>query len=171
MTTSRRDAEFPAPVDCNRLCLSEVVGDRARDIAQNLGTGLALKLKAYTSPTQRDDPGMADDGYGLEETYSITLRNFDDDDARYIVGNMTAEFTGYRSLSVIEKSLRVQRYRYVTTAKSFKLEEWFAQLVRELGFEPQREVLIAVRGTTIGLERIRPPSRPRESLSNRKRFE
>ena len=46
--------EYPAPANCleSKLCISEVVGDRAREIAASLGEVLARKLERY-SPPQR----------------------------------------------------------------------------------------------------------------------
>ena len=46
-------AEYPAPADCleSPVCITEVVGDRARDIAAGLGEVLARKLERY-------EPGM-----------------------------------------------------------------------------------------------------------------
>ena len=51
-------AEYPAPADCleSPVCITEVVGDRARDIAAGLGEVLARKAGALLAPQARPAP-------------------------------------------------------------------------------------------------------------------
>ena len=42
---------------------------------------------------------------------------------------MADEFPGYQSHNLLEKDGSVRRYRYRTTAKAFKLEEWLYTLL------------------------------------------
>ena len=177
---------YPAPADCleSALCISEVVGDRAREIAAGLGEVLALKLERYSPPkgdggrrAAPDVPVTADrrsggaDGHGLLTPYTLTLRYFDNREAITVVGVMADEFPGYGSHELLDKSAAVRRYSYVTTARAAKLEEWLYVLLNDMGFDPERETLVQVQGTEIRVEKLVPtPQRP-DSGDERRRFE
>ena len=181
--------EYPAPKDCleSALCISEVVGDRAREIAGGLGEVLARKLERYSPPREgggarrgkavtgggsSGSGGSAGggDGHGMVTPFTVTLRYFDDREALTIVGVMAEEFPGYRSHDIINKSATIRRYVYLTSAKAFKLEEWLYILLRDMGFDAKREVLITVQGTEVIVDKLIPtPDRP-ESPDEEKRF-
>ena len=177
---------YPAPADCleSALCISEVVGDRAREIAAGLGEVLALKLERYSPPktgggrrtgpdvpVTSDRPTGGDGGHGLLTPYTLTLRYFDNREAITVVGVMADEFPGYNSHELLDKSAAVRRYSYVTTAKAAKLEEWLYILLNDMGFDPERETLVQVQGTDIRLEKLVPtPQRP-DSEDEKRRFE
>ena len=170
--------EYPAPKDCleSTVCISEVVGDRARDIAGGLGEVLARKLARY-SPPRNDDIGAAVTGDQVGGTdrdlltpYTVTLRYFDDREALTIVGVMAEEFPGYETHNLISKSAVVRRYQYLTTAKAVKLEEWLYILLRDMGFDDTQEILVQVQGTDIMVDKLIPtPDRP-ESTDEQTRF-
>ena len=176
--------EFPAPADCleSKVCISEVVGDRARDIAAGLGDVLARKLARYAPPRQvtagRDDsePSRSTDrpptgvGYGMLTPYTLTLRYFDSQEALTIVGVMAEEFPGYESHELMTKSAAVRRYQYLTTAKAFKLEEWLYILLRDMGFDLERQILIQVQGTAITVDKLVPTQDRPRSEDERRRF-
>ena len=182
--TSRDGLEFPAPQDCleSTLCITEVVGDRAREIAGALGEVLARKLERYSPPTAggtRAGSGTAvtgggsaaaDPGRGMVTPYTVTLRYFDDHEALTIVGVMAEEFPGYRSHDLINKSATVRRYEYLSAAKAAKLEEWLYILLRDMGFDAKSEILVSVQETEILVDKLIPtPNRP-ESPDEKRRF-
>ena len=163
--------EYPAPANCleSALCISEVVGDRAREIAAGLGEVLAVKLERYSPPVVADRP-VAGPGHGLLTPYTLTLRYFGNHEALAIVGVMAEEFPGYRSHEMINKSAAVRRYRYLTTATAAKLEEWLYILLRDMRFNVDRQIAIQIQGTEILVDKLVPtPSRP-ESSDEQKRF-
>ena len=177
--------EYPAPADClqSKLCISEVVGDRAREIAANLGEVLARKLERYSPPQRvtRDVPVDSDraptvrrapsgPGYGLLTPYTLTLRHFGNREALTIVGVMAEEFPGYRSHDLINKSAAIRRYQYLTTAKAFKLEEWLYILLHDMGFDMNQEILIQVEGTDLIVDKLIPTDSRPESADERRRF-
>ena len=180
--------EYPAPKDCleNKVCITEVVGDRAREIAGGLGEVLARKLARYSPPRRSSGSGTGSGGtavtggsgggthtgagHGLMTPYTVTLRYFDDGEALAIVGVMAEEFPGYETHDLIGKSPTVRRYNYLSTAKVFKLEEWLYILLRDMGFDAKNDVLIQVQGTEITVDKLIPtPDRP-ESPDEAKRF-
>ena len=176
---------YPAPADCleSAICISEVVGDQAREIAAGLGEVLALKLERYSPPKtgvpRRTQPSIPitngqpherDDGHGLLTPYTLTLRYFDNREAITVVGVMSDEFPGYNSHELLDKSAAVRRYSYVTTAKAAKLEEWLYILLNDMGFDPEREVLVQVKGTEVLVDKLVPtPTRP-DSPDEKRRF-
>ena len=177
--------EYPAPKDCleSSICISEVVGDRAREIAGGLGEVLARKLERYSPP--RDGVARRGSavtggtggsvarggaGHGMLTPYTVTFRYFDDREALAIVGVMSEEFPGYETHNLINKSAVLRRYEYLTTAKAMKLEEWLFILLRDMGFDEKREILVQVQGTEITVDKLIPtPARP-ESPDEAKRF-
>ena len=176
--------EYPAPKDCleSSICISEVVGDRAREIAGGLGEVLARKLERYSPPRASGAGGgtaitggssggtHTGAGHGMMTPYTVTLRYFDDREALTIIGVMADEFPGYETHDLINKSATVRRYEYLTTAKAMKLEEWLFILLRDMGFDETREILVHVQGTDITVDKLIPtPHRP-ASPDEKKRF-
>ena len=156
---------YGAPADCNDICITEVVGDQAREIAGGLGEVLARKLKPYSPPRS----GSGDYGQGKPRVYTVTLRKFDDVAALTILDVMAEEFPGFSSMDLLKKTPTVRSYRYLTTAKEHKLEEWLYILLRDMGFNTREEVLIQVRGTTIQIDSLYQKERP-VSRDEAKRF-
>ena len=168
--------QYPAPADCldSSVCINEVVGDRAAEIAASLGEVLARKLERYVPPAQRRTRTIVIEapstGFGLLTPYTVVLRHFDNREGITIMGVMADEFPGYSSHELINKSAAIRRYQYLTTAKAFKLEEWLYQLLEEMGFNVDKEIHIQVRGTQVAVDKLVPtPSRP-ESADEQRRF-
>ena len=165
------------------ICTSEVVGDRAREIAGGLGEVLARTLERYSPPQASGATGSGTAvtggtgggthtgaGHGMMTPYTVTLRYFDDREALTIIGVMADEFPGYETHDLINKSATVRRYEYLTTAKAMKLEEWLFILLRDMGFDETREILVQVQDTDITVDKLIPtPDRP-ESADEKKRF-
>ena len=178
---------YPAPHDCleSKICISEVVGDRAREIAGGLGDVLARKLQRYSPPRPSDTrrgsavtggatgtggSAHVGEGHGMMTPYTVTLRYFDDREALTIIRVMTDEFPGYESVDLMKKTPTIRRYNYLTTAKATKLEEWLYILLRDMGFDAKREFLVQVQGTEIIVDKLIPtPGRP-ASPDETKRF-
>lgn len=161
-------AAYPAPADCNSICINEVVGGKAREIAQNLGDILAKKLEyvAYGQEgIQVADAG--DSGTKIAESqmlvpYTVILNYFDTREALSIIGVMADEFPGYSSHDLLEKGAVTRRYEYVTNAKSSKLEEWLNILLIDMGFDVDKQINIDVQASRITIDKIVPtPNRPR----------
>lgn len=144
---------YPAPADCNAGCLSEVVGDHAREIATSLGEVLGKKLDRLTI-----DPGrgnvMASTGDGLINTYTLTFRHFNTAEVMSIIGVMSEEFPEYSSHDLITKRSGVRRYSYTSSAKPAKIEEWMTILLMDMGFDPDRDFEMIVRGNEFLVEKL-----------------
>lgn len=172
--------EYPAPHDClqNKLCITEVVGDKAREIAGSLGVVLAKKLARYRdlsagrtgsvgaggseTPVTGGRMARGDGGHGMQTPYTVTLRYFERREALTIIGVMADEFPGYRSHTLMQADPAVRKYEYVTSAKSDKMEEWLTILLTDMNFNPDREVAILIKGSEITVEKIVPtPDRPK----------
>ena len=164
--------KYDAPHDCleSKICITEVVGDRAREIAGGLGTILARKLARYSSP-RRDRTVSTGDNQGMKTQYTVTFRYFEDVEAITLAGVMREEFPGVVSMELMKKTPSLRRYRYYTTAKAFKLEEWLVKQLRDyMGFDVRNEVLVQLQGNSIIVDKLIPtPNRP-VSADERKRF-
>ena len=168
--------EYPAPAECNKLCVTEVVGDRAREIAGSLGVVLGKKLARYrdvsaggsapggrtgavTGDARRRGPGS---GHTMQINYTVTLKYFDREEAITIERVMAEEFPGYKTHTLISQEPAVRKYSYITSAKPNKMEEWLTILLKDMNFNPNKEIVILYRGSEITIEKIVPtPMRPR----------
>ena len=174
-------AEYPAPAGCiqNKVCISETVGDKAREIAGGLGVVLARKLARY----RRDSAGAASgggavtgdrasgSGHGMQTPYTVTLNYFDRREALTIIGTMADEFPGYKSHAALDIGPATRKYEYVTSAKAHKMEEWLAILLGDMNFDVDNEVTIMMDGANIRVDKIvTTPNRPR-SADETKRFD
>lgn len=110
-----------------------------------------------------------DGGHGMVTPYTLTLRGFTDREAFAIMAAMAEEFPGYRSHDLISRSGSVRNYAYVSTAKSYKLEEWLTSQLINMGFDADRDVLIQGRGVSISIEKLA-SSPSREAPAERPRF-
>ena len=178
--------EYPAPKDCleSTLCIHEVVGDRAREIAGGLGEVLARKLARYSPPRASEGSGSVvtggtggtatsthtGTGHGLMTPYTLTLRYFEDREALTIIGVMAEEFPGYEAHDFISKSPTVRRYNYLTTAKSAKLEEWLYILLTDMGFDAKNDFVVLLQGTEITVDKLIPTPNRSESPDEVRRF-
>lgn len=161
-------ATYSAPADCNSVCLIEVVGDKAREIAAGIGDVLGKKL-AYLSPSQTGGGGTAAVGVGdsrcksMDNPYTVTFKRFDTAEAFSAIGTMADEFPCYRSHDLLPgKTSAVRKYEYVSTATPGKLEEWINIMLMDMGLDPDRDVEIVFSGNEFILDKIitRPKAKP-----------
>lgn len=148
--------KFSAPADCNEACLSEVIGRKARAMANDLGAILAKKLNRYASvdTIRRDKPNDNQPDFGNTDGFRVTLAGFNTEEALEIMRIMANEFPGYHSHDLIRRDRRLRVYEYETRATRAKLEKWMNILLIDMGFDVDREVKIYVYGEEISIERV-----------------
>ena len=54
---------------------------------------------------------------------------------------MAEEFPGYKTHTLISQEPAVRRYSYITSAKPGKMEEWLTILLKDMNFDPDKEVV------------------------------
>jgi hypothetical protein len=169
---------FPAPAECNDACLSEIVGDHARDIAVSVGQVLGKQLAAI-SPGPSAAPAVAPVAAapvsgapvpetrcaGMMTTYSLGFRRFTDLEVLQILNVMTAgPVNGFPCFSTYEQisgSPGMQKFGYVSTASAAKLREWLTLVLLDMGLNPDSQVAFLVNGNEITLDKTTPqPARP-----------
>ena len=145
---------------CDEVCVT-AVGESAAKAAGSLGVVLAKKLARYRGASAGEKRGTGS-GHTMQIPYTVTLRYFERSEALAIVGVMAEEFPGYKTHTLISQAPAVRRYSYITSAKSHKMEEWLTILLKDMNFDPDKEVAIQIRGNEIAVEKILPtPARPR----------
>jgi hypothetical protein len=167
---------FSAPAECNDACMSEVVGDHARDIAVSVGDVLAKQLVALspgpqaaignaapivsTAPVVGGSPVADPRCAGMMTTYSIGFRRFTDLEVLQILNVMTAGpvagFPCFSSYETTSGTGAVQRFGYVSTASAAKLRQWLTILLLDMGLDTDRQVAFLVNGNEITLDKIVP---------------
>ena len=114
--------KFVAPADCETLCIHEVVGGRAREIAASLGVILAQKLAHYRDASAGQGPtagggravtGDGATGSGTGHTmplnYTVTLGDFSPTVADTIIGVMTdGQWPGYKTHTLISQHAAIR---------------------------------------------------------------
>jgi hypothetical protein len=143
-----------APANCYRSCLTEVIGEKAQEIATSLGDVLATKL-AWASPkTSAPDMRMKTiSGLGMVTTYSIKFTRFSTPEIMEIM-NTSEQFPGYKSHDLSLKKPSVASYQYVTTANALKMDKWISIVLMDMGLTPDEKVIVRLNGTEINLEKI-----------------
>lgn len=189
--------QFPAPADCLKpeqrgLCITEVVGERARELAADLGIVMATKLehlrkvsvgggqarggsRGSGSGSEQAVTGDArgtrrGGGHSIQTPYTVTLRYFDRREALTIIGVMADEFPGYNTHTLLSADQATRKYSYITSAKPHKMEEWLTILLTDMNFNPDKEVRIAINGANITIEKIVPTDDRPRSADERVRF-
>lgn len=135
--------------DTGQYCAGTLVGERARDLASELGSVLA-RILARLAPPERSYSEKRE----LNSTYTVTMRHLSTDDAMSIMEVMAEEFPGYRSHQLIRRGASLRRYEYVTNASSSKVEKWLTLLLKDMGLTPDREIELRVRDGEISIEKI-----------------
>ena len=167
---------FPLPDNCGSICVYEVVGDHASDIAANLGEILGRKLERHSPKTARRESASTGpvsgnggdavaDGrcQGLLTPYNITLKHFDKIESASIAGVMADEFPCYNSHELLSGSEVIRKYSYNSRAKLHKMEEWLMILLRDMGFA-EGEYAMEISGNDIVISKLVPtPDRPRSA--------
>lgn len=165
--------EFPAPANCTGMCIQEVVGDHARDVAAQVGDVMRKKLAYLTrgagapaaqaaapAPTASAAPAPAaagcpaDSDTGLTNTYAVIFRNFTTREYLEIKNVMENEFPCFITTRNPSGDTSKRIYGYVSRASASKIEEWLNILLIDMGLNPDSQVKMVVNGTEIMLDKI-----------------
>ncbi len=145
-------ASYSAPANCRKACMTEIVGDHAREIATSIGDVLGTKL-AYLQ-NRSDSSSNTSISSGMVTTYTLAFRRFTTSEIHRILRVMSSEFPGYRSHDLLKKATAVVNYEYVTSASAMKIDAWLSILLSDMGLEPDRIVSVSLKGTKFRLEKI-----------------
>lgn len=142
----------PFPIE---LTIEETVGDRAREIASELGNVLKKQLAKVVRGSSTSAPSSGKSSVsGFATTYSFVFRNFSTKEVYAITEVMEGEFPGFFSSGDPEGSSSVFKYPYKTKAKSGKLLKWVNLLLMDQGLDPDDQVNITKRGTKFEIEKL-----------------
>ncbi|WP_420548280.1 hypothetical protein [Curvivirga sp.] len=172
---------YPAPADCDSICISEVVGAKARVIAEDLGNVLAKKLDYLHTDGSASGSSVSGGSSGngsipsyaesnIPNAYTINLKYFDTREALSIIGVMSDEFPGYKGHELLSKGSVNRSYEYMTIAKSSKLEEWITILLIDMGFDIDRHIEIMIQGNEITVNKLNATPERARSEDETKRF-
>jgi hypothetical protein len=145
-------ATYPAPKNCNDICMNEVVGEKAREIATSLGDVLAKKLKQMEKKSRGS--GFGAGSSNLKTTYTLTLKHFSTKESFMLMKGLK-NAPGYSSHETMSKTSAVRKYSYETASSTSDLEESILENLMELEFDLDNDVDINITGTKIILENLR----------------
>ena len=156
-TVDLPSSKFVAPKGCmdSSSCISRVVGDRAVELAPTLAEVFARKVERHI-PRRPRSASSESNGSRVVNRFRVTLRSFEDIEALTIMGTMADEFPGYQDLGLINSTPGLRSYDYQTTATAAKLDEWFAILLTDMGFEVARDVVVTIEGNEVAIEKLLP---------------
>ena len=112
-----------APVNCDRECILETVGEDAKILAQDLGAALTIKLHALADGGALNLAGIGshDADVCIPNAYTVVLDGFGTDEVTSIEDFLVRDFQGYKAHRPIYSSLRHQEYWYETCSDSARL--------------------------------------------------
>jgi hypothetical protein len=139
---------YTAPAACNQECILEVVGDKARYLAQDLGDALAEKL-AHLNGDGKQSADEWDSPSGMAKDYILIFNNFSDND-RLDIEEYLVAFSGYEHYRPVDCSRRRCEYEYKARISSGKLHRNIKRMLRQLGIEAN----VQFAGNTIRVDRI-----------------
>ena len=145
---------FPAPKDCSGVCIQEVVGDNARDIASSVSDVLRKKLAHFSrgSGSMTSSSGGGKDG--LETTYAFTFRNFSTQQFYEFTEVMEKEFPKFVRAMSPQGDTAVMKYGYVSRAHGNKITKWVNLLLMDMGMNPDSDTKVTIRGTAFDIDNI-----------------
>jgi hypothetical protein len=127
----------PLPVNCNRDCILESVGDEAVPIAHEVGIVLANKLDELSPVAPKSSVAAADPAplppppgpaataspgcTGMSTAYTIVLKGLEPDEAGWIAQTVMA-FQGYEHERPVRTMTRYAEYWYETCSDDVRLE-------------------------------------------------
>lgn len=165
--TFKTEMSFAAPPNCaqDSTCISMRAARHTREVASMAGQALGAKLARYRQPVEPRNPCQ-----GIETSYTMTFLYFDRREALTLIGVMADEFPCYRNHRLLRTDQGVRKYAYTTAADAGKIEEWFAILLHDMNFDPDKEVRIAIDGTGITVEKLVATDRRPRSTDERALF-
>jgi hypothetical protein len=145
---------FPAPKDCSGVCIQEVVGDNARDIASSLGDVLRKKLAHFSRGSGSATSNLSGGKEGLETIYAFTFRNFSTQQFYEFTEVMEKEFPEFVRAMAPQGDTAVMKYGYVSRAPGHKITKWVNILLMDMGLNPDSDTKVTIRGTAFDIDNI-----------------
>jgi len=145
---------FPAPKDCSGVCIQEVVGDNARDIAASVSDVLRKKLAHFSRGSGSKNGSFGGGKDGLETTYAFTFRNFSTRQFYEFTEVMEKEFPKFVRAMSPQGDTAVMKYGYVSRAPGHKINKWVNTLLMDMGMNPDSDTKVTIRGTAFDIDNI-----------------
>jgi len=145
---------FPAPKDCSGVCIQEVVGDHARDIASSLGDVLRKKLAHFSRGSGSTTSNLSGGKGALETIYAFTFRNFSTQQFYEFTEVMEKEFPEFVRAMSPQGDTAVMKYGYVSRAPGHKITKWVNILLMDMGLNPDTDTKVTIRGTAFDIDNI-----------------
>ena len=120
--------EWNAPPKCNRECILEEVGGKARIIGADLGAVLTEKLAWLVSPTG----GAGDSGKLMDGAYTLIFDGFTPNEVM-LFEEYLVKFTGYKRHRPTYSGARRQDIWYESTIVSGRLNRNLHRMLEETG--------------------------------------
>ncbi|GAB6051200.1 hypothetical protein JCM17960_00200 [Magnetospira thiophila] len=181
---------YPAPADCSAACITEIVGDKAAEIAASIGDVLGSKL-AYLSPAvgqgnstpvgssapvaASNDPRCQN----MVSAFTMTFKRFEQDEIYQVMNTMTnnagdiAEadrFPCFVRSDLMDSKPAISKYSYTSTANRGKLKQWVDMILMDMGLTPNREVAVIQQGNELILDKIITRTPPMQRVPTGARF-
>ena len=109
---------------CDSDCLMEYTGRQAKDLAQDLGVVLTMKLNRIFN----NKPELES---GVPKAFTLTFRNFRPGEITEIEEYISA-FNGYRKHRILRSLMRMSEYLYETESGSTRLNRNFRLMLDHL---------------------------------------
>lgn len=154
----------PLPVNCNRECVLEHVGDQARMIGADIGSVLATQL-GHLSPAAPSGTTVINgsaatntvivpsgDCTGMTTAYSLTFRHFEPEQLTAIEEYLVA-FQGYQHQRPVRSNASETMIWYETCSDAARLNRNLRMMAEHQGWDAR----IGLNRNVIEIEQIRAP--------------
>ncbi|MEM9570754.1 MAG: hypothetical protein AAF996_04760 [Pseudomonadota bacterium] len=164
--------DFPAPAECNSVCIENVVGDNARKVALNLADTLRKKLDAEAiRPAAVASNGAVTGGAatgvtsGLVNNYVYQFERFQMDEILPMQAIIEGEFPGTEQITQLAGGSGYFSFNASSRAPASKMFTWLHQMMDDRGYNRDNIKITASGDGTYIIERIVDdgyrPARPR----------
>lgn len=172
---------FPAASGCKGVCIEEVVGDHARDIALSVGKVLRDKTARYNEAAKVSSSqtlskagtsapvkgagekvaGAANE-QGLLNQYTINFRNFTRSEIVEMTEIMSQEFPNFYRIESVTGPAENRLLSYASYAPAYKLDQWLHLMMLNLNYAESAIQITLSNETEFVVDRVIGNSASRE---------
>lgn len=138
-----------APLNCDRECTLETVGDKAAMLARDLGAVLGQQLAAQLDQGNQGNLGQAGTPGGLSTGYDLVFTNFTSRDLLDIEEYLVI-FSGYKNHRPVNQTMTMSEFWYESAIDPAKLRRNLERMAEELNIK----VRLTIDGRRYQLERL-----------------
>lgn len=146
--------EFTAPSPCNASCRDDVIGDKAYDIAADLGDVLRIKLDETLNVKGSSYKPAPSADADIRTEYLITFRNFSSGEVLSMLDIMETQFPGRPDVGDHEGSRKAWKQNYSSLLDNTKLQRLLYSLLLDMNLSEDEFRITSREQRNIEIEKV-----------------